>query len=108
MRIPNKASRTFTRGDTVQTSFGFPAVVAGRSAKMTTMCEVFGMAHETGSVYTEDLEPISQAEIWHDVVGTDSTSAELDDDPRWVVQHVYAVIDAIDADFIEALADVRR
>lgn len=56
--VPAKGHRAFKRGETV-ISGGFPAVVAGRSTKLTTVVEVFGFGHDTGSTYTKDISECS-------------------------------------------------
>jgi len=47
------------KGALVMTGMGFPAIVQDNYRNRSTrLCEVFGIAHEWGSVYTNELRPI--------------------------------------------------
>jgi len=64
-KFPKKGSPEIKKGDFVRMkSSGFVGQVVDNQMKRTTRdVHTFGMAEETGSVYAEDLEKISEKEF---------------------------------------------
>lgn len=52
----------FKKGDFVTTGY-FPAIVAGHVNTSTPLCEVWGVEHECGSAYANELRRISFVEF---------------------------------------------
>lgn len=62
--IQKKNLPLLKKGDFVVTGMGFPAIVLDNMTKSKTrMIHAFGMAEETGSAYTAELEKISEHEF---------------------------------------------
>lgn len=52
----------FRKGDFVHTG-AFPGVVIGQVHTRTPLCEVWGLEHEMGSAYAEDLQALTWPEF---------------------------------------------
>lgn len=49
--------------DCITTSMGFVGIVIGGANTATPLCEVWGLYHELGSVYANELTKITKAEL---------------------------------------------
>ncbi|MFQ5793019.1 MAG: hypothetical protein ACE5JI_21320, partial [Acidobacteriota bacterium] len=59
--MAHKANANLKKGDYVVTSFGFPAIVQDNYRNRNTrLLEVWGICHEWGSEYADELRPVSQ------------------------------------------------
>lgn len=55
-------ARGFRKGDYALTGYGFVAKLISMVHTTTPLCEVWGLEHEFGSVYADELIKISQAD----------------------------------------------
>ena len=68
-------ARGFVKGDYALTSMGFVAKLIQDVHTATPLCEVWGLEHEFGSVYADELEKIGKDEA-EEIIKENQASGE--------------------------------